>query len=137
MSPVLLSSLLSPVAVSLAVSPALAQAAPAQGGGSWAPIIINIGLIFAIWYFLVIRPQRKQRQRHEQALLNLHKGDEIVTSGGLVGEVVHIKEAQKDGQPQRTLADRVTVKSGEARVVVERGRIAKVSSPGGGESKAG
>jgi len=126
-----------PLAFSLELLRSLAQAAPAGQGGSWAPIIFNVGLIFAIWYFLVIRPQQKQRKRHEQSLLNLHKGDEIVTSGGLVGEVVHIKEGQKDGQPQRTLADRVTVKSGEARVVVERGRIAKVTSPGGGESKAG
>jgi preprotein translocase subunit YajC len=120
--------------------PIFAQAAApaaAQGLGGYAPILFNVGLIFAIWYFLVIRPQRKQRQRHEQSLYALRKGDEIVTTGGLVAEVVHIKEGLKDGQPLKTLDDRVTVKSGESKLVVERGRIAKVTTASGGESKAG
>jgi preprotein translocase subunit YajC len=122
-----------------ALAPPILQAAPAasSGLGGYAPILFNVGIIFAIWYFLVIRPQQKQRRTHEQSLLALHKGDEVVTAGGLVGEVVHIKEGMKDGQPLKTLDDRVTVKSGEARVIVERGRIAKVSSTTGGESKAG
>jgi preprotein translocase subunit YajC len=122
-----------------ALVPPLLQAAPAPaaGLGGYAPILFNVGIIFAIWYFLVIRPQQKQRRQHEQSLMALRKGDEIVTSGGLVGEVAHIKEGTKDGQPLKTLEDRVTVKSGEAKVVVERGRIAKVSSASGGESKSG
>ena len=116
---------------------AQAAAAPPGGFGGYAPILFNVGIIFAIWYFLVIRPQQKQRRAHEAALMALHKGDEVVTAGGLVGEVVHIKEGLKEGQPLKTLDDRVTLKSGEAKVVVERGRIAKVSKTSGGEPKAG
>jgi preprotein translocase subunit YajC len=104
----------------------LAQAAPAGGLAQYSGLIFNVALIFAIWYFLVIRPQQKQRRTHEAALLNLRKGDEIVTTGGIVGEVVHIKEAVKDGQPAKTLDDRVTIKSSDSKLVVERGRIAKV-----------
>ena len=116
----------------------LAQAAaPASGLGGYAPLLFNVGIIFAIWYFLVIRPQQKQRRQHEQSLYALRKGDEVVTAGGLVAEVLHVKEGLKEGQPVKTLDDRVTVKSGESKVVVERGRIAKVSSASGGESKAG
>lgn len=115
---------------------AQAAAAPPGGLGGYAPILFNVGVIFAIWYFLVIRPQQKQRRSHEASLLALHKGDEVVTAGGLVGEVVHIKEGLKEGQPLKTLDDRVTIKSGEAKVVVERGRIAKVSRTSGGEPKA-
>jgi preprotein translocase subunit YajC len=114
----------------------LAQSA-ALGLGGYAPILFNVGLIVAIWYFLVIRPQQKQRRQHEASLYALRKGDEIVTAGGLVAEVVHIKEGLKEGQPLKTLDDRVTVKSGESKLVVERGRIAKVSSVVGGESKTG
>ena len=114
----------------------LAQTA-APGLGGYAPIVFNVGLIIAIWYFLVIRPQQKQRRQHETSLYALRKGDEIVTAGGLVAEVVYIKEGLKEGQPLKTLDDRVTVKSGESKVVIERGRIAKVSSAVGGESKAG
>src|ERR1700730_986075 len=107
-------------------SPFLAQAAPSGGIAQYSGLILNVALIFAIWYFLVIRPQQKQRRTHEAALLNLHKGDEIVTTGGIVGEVIHIKETLKDGQSAKTLDDRVTIKSSDSKLVVERGRIAKV-----------
>ncbi|MFI5309980.1 MAG: preprotein translocase subunit YajC [Gemmatimonadales bacterium] len=124
--------------ISPGIAPLLLQvAAQAPGLGGYAPILFNVGLIFAIWYFLVIRPQQKQRKSHEQSLYALRKGDEVVTAGGLVGEVAHIKEGLKEGQPLKTLDDRITIKSGESKVVVERGRIAKVSSATGGESKAG
>ena len=84
-------------------------------------------LIIAIIYFVMIRPQQKQRQKHETALKALKRGDEVVTAGGIVGEVIHIKEAPKDGAG-KGLDDRVTIKSGESRLVVERGRIARIVS---------
>jgi len=106
--------------------PALLGMAPSGGQGSLAPLLIQVGAIIAIFYFLLIRPQQKQRKQHEDALANLKKGDEIVTAGGIIGEVVHIKETVKDGTPRRTMDDRVTIKSGESRLVVERGRVAKI-----------
>jgi preprotein translocase subunit YajC len=84
-------------------------------------------LIIAIIYFVMIRPQQKQRQKHETALKALKRGDEVVTAGGIVGEVIHIKESAKDGAG-KGLDDRVTIKSGESRLVVERGRIARIVS---------
>jgi preprotein translocase subunit YajC len=104
--------------------------APAGGGSSFAPFLFQIAAIFAIFYFLMIRPQQKQRKAHEAAILALKKGDQIVTAGGVVGEVLHIKEGLKDGQPVAGLGDHITIKSGESRLVVTRGRIAAV----GGES---
>jgi preprotein translocase subunit YajC len=80
----------------------------------------------AIFYFIFWRPQQQQKKRHEDALLSIKKGDEIVTSGGLIGEVIFIKVGKSDGAA--SLEDRVTIKSGESRVIVERGRIARVSS---------
>ena len=99
------------------------------GGSAMLPFLIQVVAIFAIFYFLLIRPQQKQRRQHEEALRNIKRGDEVVTAGGLVGEIVHIKEALVDGAPRKTMEDRVTVKSGESRVIVERGRIAKVVTP--------
>ena len=91
------------------------------------PLLIQMGAIFAIFYFLMIRPQQKQRRQHEERLRNLRKGDSVVTAGGLVGEVVHIKEAvAEEGKKQQAMEDHVTIKTGESRVVVERGRIARV-----------
>ena len=84
-------------------------------------------LIIAIIYFVMIRPQQRQRQKHETALKALKRGDEVVTAGGIVGEVIHIKEMTKDAGG-KGLDDRVTIKSGESRLVVERGRIARIVS---------
>lgn len=101
------------------------QAAP--GGGSALPaLMFQFGLIFLIFYFLIIRPQQKQRKRHEEALRNLKRGDKVVTTGGLIAEVVHIKETLKDGTATRSMDDEVTIKSAESRLIVERGRIAKI-----------
>jgi preprotein translocase subunit YajC len=102
----------------------LLQAAPG-GGGSLMPFLVQFILIIAIIYFVMIRPQQKQRQRHEAALRALKRGDEVVTAGGIVGEVIHIKETPKEGT-SKGLDDRVTIKSGESRLIVERGRIARI-----------
>lgn len=88
--------------------------------------IFMYGAIFAIFYFILIRPQATQRKKHDELVRNLKKGDEIVTNGGLVGEVVFIKE--RGGEDKSSgMEDRVTIKTGDTRVVVERGRIAKIN----------
>jgi len=86
--------------------------------------LVMIAVMVAIFYFIVIRPQQQQKRKQEQTLLALKKGDEIVTAGGVVGDVVHIKAIGAEGAA--TLDDRVTIRSGESRLVVERGRIARV-----------
>lgn len=111
----------------------LQAAAPTGGGGSGSIIFFGqIALIFAIFYFIVLRPQRKQQKQLEAALMAMTKGDEVVTSGGLIGEVIHIKETIKDGHPVSSMGDRVTIKTGESKVVVERGRIVRVTRAGQG-----
>ena len=90
--------------------------------------IFMYGAIFAIFYFILIRPQAAQRKKHDELVRNLKKGDEIVTAGGLVGEVLFIKE--RGGDDKSTgLEDRITIKSGETRVIIERGKIARINRP--------
>jgi preprotein translocase subunit YajC len=108
----------------------LALQAPPSGGSTFMPLLFQFGLIFLIFYFLIIRPQQKQRKRHEEALRNLKKGDRIVTGGGIVAEVVHIKQSMVEGEAKPGMDDEVTIKSGESRLVVERGRIAKLVTAG-------
>jgi preprotein translocase subunit YajC len=106
-----------------------AQAAPAGSpGGGLSVFLIQLGVIFAIFFFLVIRPQQKQRKAHEASILALKKGDQVVTAGGIVGEVVHIKEGQKDGAAAPGMGDHITIRSGESRLIVTRGRIAAIGS---------
>ncbi len=78
--------------------------------------MFQMAIIFAIIYFLMIRPKVRQERRHREQLGKLKKGDEVVTAGGVVGEVIHIRD------------DRVTIKSGESRFVVMRDRIADIPS---------
>ena len=59
-----------------------------QGLGSFLPLIA----IIAIFYFLIIMPQQRQAKAHKQMLTELKKGDKIITSGGLVGEVTNVEE---------------------------------------------
>lgn len=48
-------------------------------------------LIFAIMYFLLIRPQQKKMKEHQQMVDNLRRGDQVVTAGGMIGKVTHVK----------------------------------------------
>ena len=97
--------------------------------------IFMYGAIFAIFYFILIRPQLTQRKKHNEMVRTLKKGDEIVTTGGLVGEVLFIKEMGGDAK-SGGMEDRVTIKSGDTRVIVERGRIARINRPTSGSSIA-
>lgn len=75
------------------ISPAFAQAAPAGGSGpGYEQFIIIIGM-FALLYFLMIRPQMKRAKEHKQMTEALQKGDEVVAAGGLVGKITQIGEA--------------------------------------------
>ena len=94
-------------------------------GGSMAPFLLQIVAIFGIFYFLIIRPQQAQKKKHEEALRNIKRGDRIVTFGGIIGEVVHVKDSTEEGK-SRGLEDEVTIKSAESRLIVERGRIARI-----------
>jgi preprotein translocase subunit YajC len=99
---------------------------PSPGSNPMFGFAFQMILILGIFYFILFRPQQKQRQQQERSLKELRKGDEVVTAGGIIGEVIHIKEQTKDGAIVVTMEDRITIKSAESRLVVERGRIAKV-----------
>lgn len=96
------------------MTPYAMLAVPREGGSAGTVFLVQMVLIFAIFYFLLLRPQAKQRQRHEQMLKAIKKGDEIVTNGGLIGRVVHVDDA------------RLTLKTGDTRVTVDRSRVAAV-----------
>jgi preprotein translocase subunit YajC len=110
---------------------ALLLFAPSESNALLQPLIM-FPLIFIIFYFVLMAPQRKQQRQQEERLKGIKRGDEVVTAGGIVGEVVHVKESMKDGQPAPTMEDRITIKSGESRLVIERGRITRVTSRSSG-----
>jgi preprotein translocase subunit YajC len=82
-----------------------------------------------VFYFLILRPSGQARKKHAELLTNLKKGDEVMTSGGLIGKVRDIKEVESGGVKET----RVTLETGTASVVVERSRIVRIggaSAPG-------
>jgi preprotein translocase subunit YajC len=105
---------------------AILQSAPSGGIGSMMPFIFQMAAIFGIFYFIVIRPQQKQRKLQEAMLMALKKGDDVVTAGGLIAQVIHLQQKVVDGATVASLDDQITIRSGESKLVVERGKIAKV-----------
>ncbi len=74
------------------VAYAMAPAQEGDGQGSMFSLLFPFLLMFAVFYFLLIRPQKKQAEQHRKFLSELQKGDEVVTSGGVVGKVVGVTD---------------------------------------------
>jgi preprotein translocase subunit YajC len=68
---------------------AYAQAAGASPGGQFGPLLMMV-IFIVIFYFLLIRPQQKKAKEHQAMLGRLAAGDEVVTSGGILGRIVEI-----------------------------------------------
>ncbi|MCG7574487.1 preprotein translocase subunit YajC [Phaeobacter sp. CNT1-3] len=83
--------------------------------GQFIPLI----LIFAIMYFLLIRPQQRKMKEHQNMVEALRKGDQVITQGGLIGKVSKVKDAE--GELEVELAEGVKVR-------VVRSTIAQVKS---------
>mgnify|MGYP001118585059 CR=1 FL=1 len=63
----------------------------AEGGFDWT-IIVFLALIFGVFYFIMIRPQRKRQKEHEELIRELRKGDRVITSGGIYGVIESTSE---------------------------------------------
>ncbi|HEX9109357.1 MAG TPA: preprotein translocase subunit YajC [Longimicrobiales bacterium] len=97
----------------------LALLMPAPQGGSSGGLVFlgEMVLIMAIFYFLIIAPQRKAQKKHQQTLAAVKKGDEVMTEGGIIGQVIFAQE------------DRLTIRTAEnTRIVVARAKINRVLS---------
>ncbi len=66
----------------------------AQAEGQSDPFLslLPLVLIFAVFYFLLIRPQNKRQKEHKEMVANVGVGDEVVTAGGVLGKITDIKE---------------------------------------------
>lgn len=86
------------------VSPAYAQAA---GGSSAVAQFLPLVLIFAIMYFLLIRPQQKKAKAHQAMVAAVRRGDQVITSGGIYGKV---SKVTSDTEVEVEIADGVKVR---------------------------
>ncbi len=104
----------------------------AGGFSSFIPLI----LMFVIFYFLLIRPQQKKSKEHREMISNVKKGDRIVTSGGIHGDVTHVGETTMTVK----IADKVRIKLARgnvaALVAVASSQVQKSKSSKKGSEKS-
>jgi len=88
------------------ITPAYAQGAGAGGSEMFIQLLPFVA-IFVIMYFLILRPQQKRVQQHQEMVKNLRRGDNVVTSGGTLGKVTKVVD---DDQIEIEIADGVRVR---------------------------
>jgi preprotein translocase subunit YajC len=89
----------------------LGQGGAGQGAGGFSGFIPLI-LMFVIFYFLLIRPQQKKTKEHREMISNLKKGDRIITSGGIHGQITGLDDTTLTVE----IADKVRVKVARSNV---------------------
>ena len=100
------------------ISEAWAQGAGGAGGGDIFSMMFPLVLIFAVFYFLLIRPQQKKMKDHREMLAAVRRGDKVVTGGGIIGTVAKVTS---DDELQVEIAEGVKVK-------ISRSTLASVMS---------
>lgn len=79
--------------MSFFINEAWAEGAPAAGTEAGFMSLIPLVLIFVIFYFLLLRPQLKRAKEHKKMVESLAKGDEVVTTGGLLGKITQVGDS--------------------------------------------
>ncbi len=80
------------IAVLVFIGGCLPQAAEGEEGGSIWPMILFLVVIFGLFYFVMIRPQRRRQKEHETMTQELQRGDRVVTAGGIYGTIESLSE---------------------------------------------
>ena len=104
---------------SLTSTPVTSGVAPASGLASLLQLVLPLGLMFALMYFLMIRPQKKKEKALRDLIDSMTVGDKCMTTGGIVGKVVNIKD------------DEVTIQTSVANTLItlKKSAISSVSKP--------
>ena len=110
--------IISLLSMALLSTSAFAEGAAAPAGNPMSSILMLV-VFFAIFWFLLIRPQQKKNKELRKMLSELSKGDEVVTNGGVIGKIAKIDESSVDLE----IAEGVTVK-------IQRNAVANILPKG-------
>ena len=100
---------------------------PQSGGQGGAPAwtsAVPLLLLLVVFYFALIRPQQKKAKEHTEMLKGIRPGDKIVTSGGVVGVVVTVKEKT------------VNIRSADSKFEITKSAVAEITERGGTTSES-
>jgi preprotein translocase subunit YajC len=103
----------------------LAMGAPPQPGQpaqSPIPMMVSMGLLFVIFYFVLIRPQQKKAKQQAELLKTVKSGDKIVTTSGIIATIITVKE------------DSLSIRSADAKFEITKGAVAEIRERSGESS---
>jgi len=112
------------------ISPAYAQDA-AAGTSAVIMQLLPLILIFAVFYFLLIRPQQKKAKEHRTMLQALKRNDKVITGGGILGTVTKVRDDSDEVEVELAPGMRVTVVRGTISSVVRPPEPANDAKPAG------
>lgn len=98
------------------ITPAYAQAA--SGGNALFELLFPLIMVFAIIYFMILRPQQKRQREHEAMVNAVSRGDTVITQGGLVGKVAKVG----DDELEVDFAENARIKVVKSMIVSVRGK---------------
>jgi preprotein translocase subunit YajC len=98
------------------ITPAYAQAA--SGGNALFELLFPLIMVFAIIYFMILRPQQKRQREHEAMVNAVSRGDTVITQGGLVGKVAKIS----DDELEVDFAENARIKVVKSMIISVRGK---------------
>ena len=98
------------------ITPAYAQAA--SGGNALFELLFPLIMVFAIIYFMILRPQQKRQREHEAMVNAVSRGDTVITQGGLVGKVAKIS----DDELEVDFAENARIKVLKSMIISVRGK---------------
>ena len=99
-------------------------AVPGCGGGGLSQLAL-MGLMFFVFYFLLIRPQQKKAKEHRDMLSNLRRGDKIVTNGGMLGTITGIT----DRYVTLELAEKIRIRMLRSHILGKQESLESIDSP--------
>jgi preprotein translocase subunit YajC len=98
------------------ITPAYAQAA--SGGNALFELLFPLIMVFAIIYFMILRPQQKRQREHEAMVNAVSRGDTVITQGGLVGKVAKVG----DDELEVDFAETARIKVVKSMIISVRGK---------------
>ena len=106
---------------------AMAQPSSPSGAQSSAPAYMQMlpfVLMIVVFYFILIRPQQKKAKQHQELLKQIKSGDKVLTTSGIIGTVVSVKEKS------------VSLRSADTKLEVLKSAISEVTERGNGSSES-